>query len=118
MSGATFREPAFYSYTYPEPAGYRQASIRPSTARYDDRLGEFIFPYKDARTAAPPERAIMDFFQSTYEAGATLGHWDRERLESRAAARPEQPSAPRTPSRGLRTAQRRRKPDPAGPSGG
>ena len=93
MSGATFREPAFYSYTYPEPAGYRQASIRPSTARYDDRLGEFIFPYKDARTAAPPERAIMDFFQSTYEAGATLGHWDREQLGSRAATRSEQPSA-------------------------
>ncbi len=83
FSGMTLGEPAFYSYTYPEPKEFKEATIRPSAAHYDSRLGEFVLLYKDACAAASPEQAIMDFYQSTYEAGATLAGWDRDTLESR-----------------------------------
>lgn len=81
FSGVTLGEPAFYSYTYPEPPGFKEADVRPSAAHYDSRLGEFILLYKDALAAASPDQAIMDFFQSTYEAGSTLSNWNRGVLE-------------------------------------
>jgi hypothetical protein len=73
--------PAFYSYTYPEPPGLLSASLRPAAATYNQELGEFLLPYEDVRSASSPEQALLEFFQSTYEAGATLGQWDREALE-------------------------------------
>ncbi len=82
FSGVTLGEPAFYSYTYPEPPGFKEATVRPNAAHYDSRLGEFVLLYKDAYAAASPEQAIMDFYQSTYEAGARLAGWDRGALES------------------------------------
>lgn len=81
MGGVTLGAPAFYSYTYPEPAGFKTAAVRPAAARYNADLGEFIFQYDDARRAADPAEAILEFFQSTYEAGASLAHWDRSALE-------------------------------------
>jgi hypothetical protein len=77
-------DPAFYSYTAPEPPGFRDCPVRPAAARYDTQLGEFIVMYDDVRTAASPSVALLDFCQSTYEAGATLGKWDRNTLERRA----------------------------------
>ena len=76
--------PAFYSYTAPEPAGYRDWPVRPAAARYDAQLGEFILMYEDVRTSSSPGAALLDFCQSTYEAGATLGKWDRNALERQA----------------------------------
>jgi hypothetical protein len=73
--------PAFYAYTYPEPAGFRDALVRPTEALFDPRLGEFLLPYEDARRAPDPDAAVLAFFQSTYEAGADLGGWDRAALE-------------------------------------
>ena len=73
--------PAFYSYTSPEPAGFRNAPVRPRTARYDAQLGEFILMYDDVRRSPSPATALLEFCQSTYEAGATLGRWDRNSLE-------------------------------------
>lgn len=73
--------PVFYSYTYPEPEGLKTAAIRPRSARYDGDMGEFILPYDEMRQAGSPDKALMEFLQSTYEVGATLGHWDRDRLE-------------------------------------
>jgi hypothetical protein len=73
--------PAFYAYTYPEPEGYRAATVRPAEAGFDHELGEFILPYDAVRTAADPDAAARAFFQSTYEAGADLGGWDRRALE-------------------------------------
>jgi hypothetical protein len=55
--------------------------VRPSAAHWDPNLGEFLLNYDDVRQAASPEQAILDFCQSTYEAGANLGHWDRKALE-------------------------------------
>jgi hypothetical protein len=78
-----FPTPAFYSYTYPEPPGLKTASIRPATVLYNQELGDFLLPYDDVRSASSPEQALLEFFQSMYEAGATLGQWDREALERR-----------------------------------
>jgi len=76
-----FPTPAFYSYTSPEPPGLKTAAIRPATASYHPELGEFLLRYDDVRSASSPEQALLEFFQSTYEAGATLAKWDREALE-------------------------------------
>jgi len=77
----TITDPAFYSYTAPEPPGFRDCPARPAAARYDTQLGEFILMHDDVRTSASPSAALLDFCQSTYEAGATLARWDREALE-------------------------------------
>ncbi|HZZ33078.1 MAG TPA: DUF5996 family protein [Phenylobacterium sp.] len=71
----------FYAYAYPEPAGFKDAPVRPDAARWDAALGEFVLPYEAVRTAADPDAALMDFFQSTYEAAADLAHWPRKDLE-------------------------------------
>jgi hypothetical protein len=81
LSGVTFGEPAFYAYTNPAPAGLEGASVEPRDAYYDTRLGEFILRYEDARRAESPERAILAFFRSAYDAGATLAGWNRAFLD-------------------------------------
>jgi hypothetical protein len=74
-------EPAFYAYAYPEPAGCPEAVVRPAAAYYHPELREWILPWDAVRTAADPELDVMQFLQSTYEAAATLGKWDRAALE-------------------------------------
>lgn len=76
-----FGQAAFYSYAYPEPAGFGDAPVRPAAAYYSQELREFILPYDAARQAADPEQAVLDFLESTYRAAADLGHWDRAALE-------------------------------------
>ena len=74
--------PLFYSYAYPEPDGFGSAPLRPSGARYDSVLREFVLPYDVLRKADNPEEELLAFLQSTYEAAANLGHWDRRALEA------------------------------------
>jgi len=76
-----FRTAAYYSYTLPEPPGLKEASIRPGQAFYSPEFSEFFLRYDDVRNSGEPEKTLMDFLQSTYEAGANLAHWDREALE-------------------------------------
>jgi hypothetical protein len=78
-----FPASAFYSYTAPAPPGLETASILPAAAYYSSDLGEFLLRYDDLRSADSPEQALLDFCQSTYEAGANLAQWDREALERR-----------------------------------
>jgi hypothetical protein len=80
---ARYPTPVFYAYTSPEPPGLSAAAIRPQEAFYSHELGEFLLLYEDVRNAFSPEQALLEFFQSTYEAGATLAQWDRESLERR-----------------------------------
>ena len=80
----SFPTPAYYAFTSPEPPGLPTAAIRPATAFYGQQMGEFLLRYDDVRNTPSPEQALLPFFQSTYEAGATLGKWDREALERRA----------------------------------
>jgi len=79
----TMNEPAYYAYAAPEPEGFKTAKVRPAQAFYGDAGagGEFFLKYEDVRTSSSPRQALMDFLQSTYDAGATLGHWDRKELE-------------------------------------
>ncbi len=79
--GGPIDYPAFYSYVYPAPEGFAGASVRPAEAFFSRELGEFILPYDVARAAPDPGRALMDFLQSTYEAAAELGRWDRAALD-------------------------------------
>jgi Family of unknown function (DUF5996) len=79
--GGPVAEPAFYAYSYPEPAGFATAAVRPDEAYYNQDLKEFILPYEAVRSAARPDEMLLDFLQTTYEAGADLGGWDRRVLE-------------------------------------
>jgi hypothetical protein len=73
--------PAFYSYAYPEPEGFRAMPVRPAAAFFSEALGEFILPYDAVRTATRPDQALLEFLQSTYEAAANAAKWDRDALE-------------------------------------
>ena len=76
--------PYFYAYAAPEPAGFRDAPVKPARAIYNTQLNEFLLAYDDVRSDADPKAALMAFLQSTYDAGATLGKWDRAALEKHA----------------------------------
>ena len=73
--------PSFYSYTAPAPPGLESEKVQPSTAYYNKEMGEFFLPYEDVRQAESPKTTLMDFLQTTYEAGAKLAGWDRSALE-------------------------------------
>ncbi len=79
--GGAIDYPAFYSYAYPEPAGFRTMKVRPDAAFFSEALGEFILPYDAVRTAVDPDQALLDFLQGTYEAAAIAAKWDRDALE-------------------------------------
>jgi hypothetical protein len=72
---------AFYSYTAPAPDGLANAPVRPRTAFYSTEQSLFLLYYDDVRNAANPDETLMEFLQSTYEAGANLANWDRASLE-------------------------------------
>jgi hypothetical protein len=72
---------AFYSYAYPAPEGFAAAKVGPAAAFFSAELGEFLLPYEAMRTARDPDAALMEFLQSTYQAAAELGRWDRAALE-------------------------------------
>jgi hypothetical protein len=88
--GPGAEEAVFYSYAYPEPPGYREASVSPSEARFDPGLGEFVLPYEAVRRAADPDAVLMSFLTSTYAAAADLARWDRAALDC-ALGRPGRP---------------------------
>src|SRR5882757_162522 len=79
--GGAIDYPAFYSYAYPEPSGFRARKVRPDAAFFSEALGEFVLPYDAVRTAADPDKALLEFLQSTYEAAANAAKWDRDALE-------------------------------------
>ena len=81
--GGAVPYPAYYSYAYPEPAGFAAARVEPSPAFYSADLREFILPYEAVREAAEPDELLMQFLQSTYEVAAHLAKWDRGALEPR-----------------------------------
>ncbi len=79
--GGDISEPMFYAYAAPEPAGFREAPVRPAQAFYHAQLREFLLPYEAVRTAPNPREALLEFLHGTYDAGANLGKWDRAQLE-------------------------------------
>jgi hypothetical protein len=79
--GGAVKGPAFYSYTAPAPTGLAEEKIRPTAAFYSQEMGEFLMMVEDVRSAKEPRQALLDFLQSTYEAGAKLAQWDRAVLD-------------------------------------
>ena len=73
--------PLFYSYAYPEPDGFASAAVAPADAFYSTDLREWVLPYEAVREAASPDAALLAFLQTTYEAAAQSGRWDRSALE-------------------------------------
>jgi hypothetical protein len=82
--------PAFYSYAYPTPEGFAAAPVRPEAAFFHADLGEFVLPYDAVRTSDAPDETLLEFLQTTYEAAADAGRWDRDLLEC-------EPGMPRVP---------------------
>jgi Family of unknown function (DUF5996) len=79
--GGEIKGTAFYAYAAPEPPGFAQQKVKPAEAFYHPELKEFLLMYDDVRRAAAPREALLSFLQSTYEAGANLGRWERKELE-------------------------------------
>lgn len=71
-----YPQPAYYSFTYPQPENIEQAVIEPKTARFEKSLGEFILDYENVRNSSNPEKNLLCFFESTYQAGAKYAHWN------------------------------------------
>ena len=82
--GVTAAEPFFYSYIYPEPDGYRAAPVK--YGRFDETFGEWVLPYAEVRASTDPERMLLEFFESAYDAAANLAKWDRVKLERQPVA--------------------------------
>ncbi|KHL26514.1 hypothetical protein PK98_08930 [Croceibacterium mercuriale] len=81
--GGGMDEPAFYAYAYPAPDGFRDAPVRPDAAFWHEGLSEFVLPYAAVQAAADGDAALLAFLESTYDAAAGLGGWDRDLLECR-----------------------------------
>ena len=79
--GEVIKDAAFYAYAAPEPPGFKERRAQPDKAFYSKEKNEFFLMYDEVRLSANPRQALLDFCQSTYEAGATLGNWDRSSLE-------------------------------------
>ncbi|HTV09078.1 MAG TPA: DUF5996 family protein [Candidatus Aquilonibacter sp.] len=79
--GAPGVDAFFYSYAYPEPKGYREWKVKPAEARFDAAFGEFVLPYAAVQAATDPDAMLLEFLESTCEAAAELGKWDRKALE-------------------------------------
>jgi len=79
--GGDIKGAAFYAYAAPQPEGFAEHPVRPASAFYNKQMTEFLLMYDDVRTAESPKDTLLEFCQSTYEAGADLGNWDRRELE-------------------------------------
>jgi hypothetical protein len=79
--GGGVEEAAFYAYAAPEPSGFANYKVQPGEAFYHPELHEFLLMYDDVRRAPSPKDSLLQFLQSTYEAAAILGNWDRTNLE-------------------------------------
>jgi hypothetical protein len=77
----SFPQPVFYSYCYPTPAAFSQQKVEPAEAFYSEEMGEFFLPYQVIQQSQNPEATLLQFLNSTYEAAANTGNWDREALE-------------------------------------
>lgn len=79
--GGDINEAAFYCYAVPAASGFAEQPVRPREAIYHSGLGEYLLMYDQVRQAKSPTGALLDFLQSTYEAGAKTATWDRAALE-------------------------------------
>jgi hypothetical protein len=81
--GGDVKGAAFYAYAAPEPKGLEQSQVSPASAFYHPQMHEFFLPYEDVRRSASPRATLLEFLQSTYDAGSNLAGWERASLERR-----------------------------------
>jgi hypothetical protein len=74
----SFPEPAFYSYTAPEPPGLTDEPLEPRSTRWTERSGSHlaVLSYDDARRQPDPHEAVLAFLESAFRAGAARAGWD------------------------------------------
>jgi hypothetical protein len=80
-AGGAGNDPLFYAYHTPEPVGFRESAVQPAAAAFHEQLGEFVLTYADLRQSANPKQDLLDFLQTTYEAGANAAGWNRTGME-------------------------------------
>lgn len=73
--------PVFYSYVYPSPESFAKQKVIPAQAYYSPEMGEFFLNYTDVQQAGNPEKLLLEFLTSTYDAAANTAHWNRKLLE-------------------------------------
>jgi Family of unknown function (DUF5996) len=83
--GEVIKDAAFYAYAAPEPPGFKESAVQPAKAFYSPEKSEFFLMYDDVRLSNSPDQALLDFCQTTYQAGANLAHWNRAELDRPAA---------------------------------
>jgi hypothetical protein len=76
-----FPHPVFYAYCYPTPDAFKDQPVQPAGAFYSPEMGEFLLRYEDVRNAADPEASLMQFLQSTYDAAAVTGNWNKQSFD-------------------------------------
>lgn len=81
--GNRLEQPTFYSYAAPEPPGFRDSAVSPSSAYYHSTLGGFYLHYDELLRSSDREKTLLDFCRTTYDAAADKGKWDRDALERR-----------------------------------
>ena len=81
LGSEQFPQPVFYAYSYPTPEEFGAQAVQPKEAFYSKEMGEFFLTYEAVSKAENPAEYLMSFLQSTYEAAANTGKWDRKALE-------------------------------------
>ena len=71
--GGPIAYPAFYSYAYPEPAGFAEAPVKPDAAFYSTDFREFILPYDAVRQSGSPDDTLLDFPAVDLRSGGQSG---------------------------------------------
>lgn len=72
-----FPHPSFYAYCYPTPDDFGKQQVAPPEAFYSAEMGEFLLTYESVQRSANPEETLLKFMQSTYDAAAITGNWDK-----------------------------------------
>lgn len=95
----SYPEPAFYSYTAPEPAGLELQPLEPATARWTTSNGSHLalLPYDAVRTTPDARAEILRFYDSAYAAGARLAGWPTDQLCQDGVTDPQSRSVPKMP---------------------
>jgi hypothetical protein len=77
------REPAFYAYAYPPPEGLMDEPLKPKGAFWNRDAGMALLMYNGVREEKSPRKAVLDFLDSAYRAGAQRAGWDMDALNYR-----------------------------------
>jgi hypothetical protein len=79
---ANVHEPAFYSYTAPEPEDLTEHPLRPEGANWLPEGGTALLMYEEVRNSAFPEKTLLEFMESAYQAGARSAEWNIDALRT------------------------------------